>query len=457
MKRVITALLLVISVFTGFSQVQIRPLPKPGFEQRIREYVDNMKVVDTHEHLTVPTDVTNLYAPDFSLLFLQYPSDDFNSAGWPWGSSFYDNKFLSGSMTVKEKWDKVKPYWEASFNTAYNRAMLLSAMQLFGVETIDNSTVEELSAKIANAYKNPVKWYDEVLKEKCRFEYVIKDQFNYPHDTLLGRSMFRFVKRFDNFVYINSKQDIANLEKQGQSKIGTLDGLIAELKESFSTSISQGIIGIKNALAYDRVIFYENVSKERAEEVFNKILNSPDNVGFTFEEVKPLQDYMMHRVLDLARENRLPVQIHTGLQAGWEGHNIENAKPTHLVNLFQEYPEVKFILFHGSYPYGGELSTLAKNFPNVYIDMCWLYIISPSYSERYLNEWLETVPANKIMAFGGDYAIVEGVYSHLVFAKQVISNVLISKVRNGYFTEAEALKVAQMILHDNAVRIFKLK
>lgn len=48
---------------------------------------------------------------------------------------------------------------------------------------------------------------------------------------------------------------------------------------------------------------------------------------------------------------------------------------------------------------GGELSTLAKKSRNVYLGMCWLYIISPSKSERYLHEWLETVPANKIRAF----------------------------------------------------------
>jgi uncharacterized protein len=160
--------------------------------------------------------------------------------------------------------------------------------------------------------------------------------------------------------------------------------------------------------------------------------------------------------LDLAKANDIPVQIHTGIQAH-NGNIIENAKPTHLVNLFQEYPDVKFILFHGGYPYGGEQATLAKSFRNVYLDMCWLYIISPSYSERYLHEWFETVPANKIMAFGGDYANVEGTYSHLLLAKQIVSNVLIDKVKDGYFSENEAVNIAQMIFHDNAVRILNLK
>jgi predicted TIM-barrel fold metal-dependent hydrolase len=135
---------------------------------------------------------------------------------------------------------------------------------------------------------------------------------------------------------------------------------------------------------------------------------------------------------------------------------IENSKPAHLVNLFSKYPDVKFILFHGAYPYGGEIGTLAKKFRNVYIDLCWLYIISPSFSERYLHEWLETVPASKIMAFGGDFLYVENIYSHLLFAKQIVSNVLTDKVKDGYLNETEALKIAQMLFHDNAIRILNL-
>jgi len=165
---------------------------------------------------------------------------------------------------------------------------------------------------------------------------------------------------------------------------------------------------------------------------------------------------MMHQVLDLAKEFDLPVQIHTGLQAG-NGNDITNSNPTHLINLFMEYPEVNFCLFHSSYPYGGELSVLAKNFPNVFIDMCWTPVISPSYSIRYLNEWLETVPANKIMVFGGDYSVVELVYAHSVFARRIVAKVLIDKVKTGYFSEEEAKYIALKLLRENALEIFKLK
>ena len=221
--------------------------------------------------------------------------------------------------------------------------------------------------------------------------------------------------------------------------------------------MDKDFIAVKVGIAYERSLFFEDVSKEKAEEVFTKImaLHKNDALQYNGSDIKPLQDYMMHRLLDLARATNTPVEFHTGLQAG-DGNIIENSNPALLSNLFLKYRDVKFILFHGGYPFGGELSTLAKNFRNVYLDMCWLYIISPSYSERYLHEWLETVPANKIMAFGGDFLNVEGVYGHLLFARQVVANALIAKVKDGYFTENEALKIAQMILHDNAIQLLKL-
>jgi hypothetical protein len=44
--------------------------------------------------------------------------------------------------------------------------------------------------------------------------------------------------------------------------------------------------------------------------------------------------------------------------------------------------------------------------------------------------------------FGGDYGNVENVLGNH-FAKQIIANVLVDKVKDGYFSEAEAKKILQ--------------
>ncbi len=98
-----------------------------------------------------------------------------------------------------------------------------------------------------------------------------------------------------------------------------------------------------------------------------------------------------------------------------------------------------------------------NTYKDVYIDMCWMHIISQSASKMYLGEWLETVPSNKIFAFGGDYQTVEGVYGHSVIARQNITEVLAKKVKKGYFTEEQAIAVAKRILRENALELYKLK
>jgi predicted TIM-barrel fold metal-dependent hydrolase len=128
-----------------------------------------------------------------------------------------------------------------------------------------------------------------------------------------------------------------------------------------------------------------------------------------------------------------------------------------LTNVFLEYPQAKFDLFHGSYPYMGEALALVKNFSNAYLDLCWLYIISPTAAARMLHEAIEMVPANKIFAFGGDFIIPEGAYGHSVMARQAVSRVLTEKVEDGYLAEDEAVALARRILRENPAALYRLK
>ncbi|MFA5816767.1 MAG: hypothetical protein WC865_14225 [Bacteroidales bacterium] len=298
MKR--TALLIVATFFfvTVSAQIQVRPLPEPGFDKRIRDFVNQMRVVDTHEHLLNPAKLDSS-SFDFMLLISHYAPGDIKSAGMP--SQTFD-KLLTDSLSVIEKWQTLKPYWESSFNTAYNRAALLSADALFGVKNIDETTVEELSEKIRKAYQTD--WYNQVLKEKCGIEYVVEDYpFDDQEDRIFGDpDMFRYVRKFDSFILLDSKDKIVNHTKSNTAGIHTLNDLVTALEMAFHEAMADKIVAVKTILGYNRILFYEDVKKEKAEEVFNKIMNSSGETAFSFNEVKPLQDYMMHRVLDLAKQ-----------------------------------------------------------------------------------------------------------------------------------------------------------
>jgi uncharacterized protein len=444
MKYKVTIFLTFIFVSATFSQVQIVEVPNPGFEERITSSVNEIRIIDTHEHLaTEESRIQSAKDIDFTYLFSHYAKEDLISAS--------NNKGLveiiyNTDFPLSDRWELFEPYYNAMRSTGYGRVPLIIARDLYGISEINESTIKELSAKIRNASKPG--FYEYVLKDKAKIDLSIQDMGHQNYD----KNFYRHVERFSQFALVSSGSEIRNFGEQYNTPINSIKDYLKLLRMVFVKGVNSGMVGVKTGAAYLRILKFENVSKERGEEVFKSLLN---NSQVSTEDIKAVQDFLMHRMLDLVDEFDLPIQIHTGLQAG-NGNIITNSNPTHLANLFMEYPDIDFILFHGGYPYGGELGTLAKNFPNVFIDMCWTYVISPSYSERYLHEWIETIPSNKIMGFGGDYSFVEAVYAHSVMARQTIANVLIEKVRTRYLSENEAIEIAKMILRENALRIFKL-
>ena len=77
-----------------------------------------------------------------------------------------------------------------------------------------------------------------------------------------------------------------------------------------------------------------------------------------------------------------------------------------------------------------------------------------SYSR---DEWLDLVPINKIIAFGGDYCKpVEKVYGHLVMAREDIARVLAARVAEGLMTETQAVAIAHKWFFENPSELYRL-
>ncbi|MDP7415282.1 MAG: amidohydrolase family protein [Dehalococcoidales bacterium] len=325
---------------------------------------------------------------------------------------------------------------------------LMAIKGLFGIDDLNGDTYSQLSRAIANSRRPG--WYRHVMKEKANIAVSILD----AQITEVDRELFAPVMRLDHYIIAQSRRDLASLEEETGIAIHSLDDLVRAMQTILGKYVASGVVGIKSSLAYDRTLQYDKVSQNEAEVAFNRIARHLGD-GVAWLEAKPLQDYMMHQVIRAVIETGLPLQIHTGHQEGNE-NIITNANPTHLINLFIEYREAKFDLFHGGYPYVHEWATLAKNFANVYADLCWVHIISPGIGRRLLHELIETVPSNKIMAYGGDAITVEMAYGHARMARQVVARVLSEKVTEGYLNENEATALARKILRDNPADLFRL-
>ena len=127
-----------------------------------------------------------------------------------------------------------------------------------------------------------------------------------------------------------------------------------------------------------------------------------------------------------------------------------------LINLFIKYPKATFILFHGGFPWTGDIVALGKQFRNVYIDLVWLPQLSRTSAIGTLHELLDAVPYNKIM-WGGDVNTIDDAVGSLELAKEVVATVLSERIEKGWMTEELAFDIARSIFHDNAADLFHLK
>jgi predicted TIM-barrel fold metal-dependent hydrolase len=426
----------------------------------IKDTVDKIPILDTHEHL-IQEQERIAQKPDLFETFLShYLSSDLISSGM---SLEELAELRNPRLPLTDRWKIFKPFWENTKNTGYAYAINVAVKGLYDIDGLSDRTYKEIATRMEK--RNLTGLYNWVLKEKAGIERIILDTSPETPLTNVDYNIFAPVFRFRDFIMAKSRLELEKLEKRCNTSIHSLNDFIKALSKEFNR-VQNRIVGVKIGLAYMRTLQFEKVTFNEAEEVFNNIYRQENferilidkrhryvPAGLSLTDSKPLQDFMVHTVIQLATKRGLPIQIHTGLQEGNE-NILVNSRPTLLINLFREYKEARFDVFHGAYPYTGELASLAKNFPNVYADLCWLHIISPFKARQTLSEWLDTIPSNKIFGFGGDYRFIEGVYGHAVIARYNIARVLTEKVEEGIYRKSEAAQLAHKLLRDNAHELF---
>ena len=161
--------------------------------------------------------------------------------------------------------------------------------------------------------------------------------------------------------------------------------------------------------------------------------------------------------LELATQYRLPFKIHTGYYAGNDRMPVSRISAGNMCELLAAYPQAKFVLMHIAYPYNNELVALAKQYRNVWVDLCWAWSIDPYSSRDFLRRFIHTVPINKLFAFGGDTQWPSSALAYAIQARREIGKALTAEINEGYLTEKQAMTIADKIMHDNQYDCFDLE
>lgn len=431
---------------------------KTSIHEQLKDYIDTIKIINTHEHQRWYPQYDGHDINFYTLLNHSYLQADLVSAGAP----RFDTEALN-SGDLDSLWETYGRALDFSRSTSYYSHFLKGFKILYGYDEpfFTKEGIRALSEKITANYKNREDWYAEAF-EKAGFETMFVDQYWAPFNTELDTKYFTLVFNINNLVsattqrtmkYRDDAPSSVNLYRMADHEgfsINSLEDYLAFVDRLFQKFLDHAAVCLKNSMAYGRTLYYEDVSYERAKELFSR-----DSSSLSPEEKKSLEDFMFHWICEKSIELDLPIQIHTGYLAG-NGNNLENGRPVKLNNLFLKYRKARFSLFHGGYPWTGEFAALGKMFPNVYLDLVWLPQISREAAVRGLDEMLDCVPYNKFF-WGGDCHFIEESTGSLEFGKSVVAEVLTKRIKRDLLTDDVAKDIARKIFRDNAIQFFNLK
>jgi hypothetical protein len=422
--------------------------------RKLRNYADQIKVVDTHEHQHRTDEVPAERFRFYQLLASSYLASDVISAGSPG----FDMKLLD-SLSLDDLWIKYGAALDHTRSTSYYGQFVKGFRKLYGLDDpcFTKENIRELSERIEENYRDYSTWFDNSFNT-AGFKVMFLDQYWNPFNTEIDTVHFALVFNINLLISDAARRPekggtLKSMYKQAQEAghdIGNLDDYLKFCDYLFRKNKERNAVCIKNSQAYSRTLFYEDVPYEEANRLFDKPSSELNK-----EEVKKLEDFMFHWIIKEAVSLEMPVQIHTGYLAG-NGNTLDNGQPTKLNNLFLKYPEAKFDLFHGGFPWTGEFAALGKMFPNVYLNLVWLPQISRTEAVRSLDVVLDCVPYNKLF-WGGDCNLIEESVGSLEYGKDVVSEVLAKRISKGRMTEEVALDIIRKIFRENAVEAFRLK
>jgi len=400
---------------------------------------EDFEIIDAHEHLP-PEKVYIEQKVDALTLFSHYTRYDLITAGMSSGN--YE-RIQNHDIPLEERWKIFSPYLKSIRYGSYARAAFIAAKEFYGFDDIDEGNYEALSEKMMVNNKQGI--YRRVLREKCNIrtaltqnDYGLNNRTDYDHDLLMPLMLL------DTYAAVSSRKAIEERVNKFDDEVKTLDDYLDVIKEGLGRWKSEGVVGLKMVSQP-----YSEPSRELAVSLFDSLVRGEK---VKLPELNPMHSYITEQMMDMASELGLVVAVHTGV---WD--DFRTLDPRHMIQIIIRHPKTKFDIYHMGVPWVRDTAIMGKNFQNVWLNLCWCHILSPKMICSAMDELIDLVPVNKIIAFGGDYhKPVEKVYGHLVMARENIARVLGGRIEDGLMTKEEAMAIAKSWFYDNPKELYGL-
>ncbi len=415
----------------------------------IHKLIDETGIVDVHEH-HMPELVLNQEVNLLQLFRQSY-------AGWTQARPYPLPSETRAADPMLEApppttWESLTPYLESSGSNAFVRNLLHAIMDLYGKgeQHLTRTNWEPIDEAVRQHHRRP-DWCATVLR-RAGVERIITDAYSDPlldPRPLLG-DHYDAVLRINAFAcgwHPESRDHNGNSGHALLQRLGlqpsSFDDYLAAL-----TCVVDGLpkrhqVALKNALAYDRDVCFDPPDEALARQAWGQ--NHPAPAAR-----KAFSDLVVDRFCSLAGERDVPIQMHLGTAI------IRGSHPMNAASLFERHPRTRFLLMHLAYPWSRDLLGLAFVYRNLWLDLTWSLLLSPSHFKLALHEAIEVLPDESRLMIGGDNWHVEETYGTISLARRLLGEVLEEKYGADYFHADDARRLATRILRDNARQFFRL-
>lgn len=389
--------------------------------QILEEYLKGIPVYNTHSHHLPAEQLTDV-GLDY-LLAHSYLNEEWEDCGVPGKEAF------------------CRRFRDRSFYLWLSRALT----EIYGIpDPLSPENWEKTDQAVRAAYQDP-SHHTRILEQNCGYQHVIVDAYWNPGEKRTDSPVFERTYRINQFLYgynLTAADHNGNnpYQNYGWKFFGDLDRYLEQVQRKMEEAAESGCVAFKCASAYDRGLDFEAASKEDAQ----KALASADP---TEQDIFHFQNYIFQEICRICAGLDIPLQVHTGL-----GKMLKSSC-RYLTEAIRRNPHTKFVLFHGSYPWLDDLCGLAFSFRNVYVDLCWLPIISTAAAERLLSELLDICGADRI-SWGCDTWMSEDSLGALLAVRKVLAEVLSQRIETGLLSLERAKELCERILTVNAERLY---
>jgi hypothetical protein len=428
--------------------------------------IKSLALVDTHEHL-LPEDqwagdnaefIEQLRdagqpgwgddRPDILQdLFLNYVPSDLEVAGA--SNEAIQRLFDPAAGDIESRFAGIRDAWEATQHTGYGEAVRLIAGEVYGLDSLTPESLETAQGKLEELRQPGERL--RLLSEVANLDHVQIDDFRWacnPDES--GPDFFLYDLSWANFARGDLKAE--EIVEETGIVVSTLDELRDAMAALFQRYASCAI-AVKAQHAYARTLRWQERGDDEAARALALVL-----AGGEVDEATRLVlgDWCWARGVELAIEHNLPFKLHTGHHAGTGSMPIDWVRAGNLCPLLARYPDARFVLMHTAYPYSDELVSIAKHYPNVWVDLCWAWSIDPYSSTDFVRRFLHAVPSNKLFAFGGDTFWPTSAVAYSIQARRGLQRALEAEIVEDHLSEKEAITVARRLMRDNQYACFDL-